>query len=259
MTGDGLTAFNQVSGLAGAQPVPDLATSLPAPTDGGRTYTFRLRPGIRYSTGRPVQATDFRSTFERDYALKSFTTPLRRDRRRRAMSEAPEAVRPLARDRRRQRCPHSHLPPGPARSVLPLHARGPVRVRAAGGHAAPASPNARAARNGPLHDRDLPAGKAAQARPQPVLPRVVAGRATGRLPRPHRPPDRRHRGRCDSRRRRRQGRCPAGRLSRSRPSRLSRLQSSTRASSTPNRGRTSRRSSSTPASRRSTGSTSAGP
>ena len=75
MTGDGLTAFNQVSGLAGAQLVPDLATSLPTPTDGGRTYTFRLRSGIRYSNGRPVQATDFRSTFERDYALKSFTLP----------------------------------------------------------------------------------------------------------------------------------------------------------------------------------------
>src|SRR5262249_59511328 len=34
MTGDGLTAFNQVSGLAGAQLVPDLATSLPSPTTG---------------------------------------------------------------------------------------------------------------------------------------------------------------------------------------------------------------------------------
>ena len=69
MTGDGLTASNQVSGLAGTQLVPDLATSLPAPTDGGRAYTFRLRPGIRYSNGRPVQATDFRSTFERFFAL----------------------------------------------------------------------------------------------------------------------------------------------------------------------------------------------
>ena len=75
MTGDGLTAFNQVSGLAGAQLVPDLAMSLPTPTDRGRTYTFRLRSGIRYSNGKPVQATDFRSTFERDYALKSFTLP----------------------------------------------------------------------------------------------------------------------------------------------------------------------------------------
>jgi YVTN family beta-propeller protein len=72
MTGDGLTAFNQVSGLAGAQLVPDLATSLPTPTDGGTTYTFRLRSGIRYSNGKPVQATDFRPTFERNYALGTF-------------------------------------------------------------------------------------------------------------------------------------------------------------------------------------------
>jgi YVTN family beta-propeller protein len=74
MTGDGLTAFNQASGPAGAQLVPDLATSLPTPTDGGRTYTFLLRSGIRYSTGRPVWATDFRSTFERDFALGSPTS-----------------------------------------------------------------------------------------------------------------------------------------------------------------------------------------
>jgi peptide/nickel transport system substrate-binding protein len=71
MTGDGLTAFNQASGPAGADLVPDLATSLPTPTDGGRTYTFLLRSGIRYSTGKPVRATDFRSTFERDFALGS--------------------------------------------------------------------------------------------------------------------------------------------------------------------------------------------
>ena len=71
MTGDGLVAFNQVSGLGGTQLAADLATSLPEPTDGGRTYTFRLRSGIRYSNGRPVRATDFRSTFERNYALES--------------------------------------------------------------------------------------------------------------------------------------------------------------------------------------------
>src|SRR5207247_7076662 len=57
MTNDGLVAFNQASGLQGTQLVPDLAVSLPAPTDGGRTYTFRLRPNIRYSSGRPVQAS----------------------------------------------------------------------------------------------------------------------------------------------------------------------------------------------------------
>ncbi|HLX19466.1 MAG TPA: BTAD domain-containing putative transcriptional regulator, partial [Gaiellaceae bacterium] len=73
MTGDGLTAFNQASGPAGAQLVPDLATSLPAPTDSGKTYTFLLRSGIRYSTGQSVRATDFRATVERDFALRSPT------------------------------------------------------------------------------------------------------------------------------------------------------------------------------------------
>lgn len=67
MTSDGLVAFNQASGLAGTQLVPDLAVSLPAPADGGRTYTFRLRANIRYSSGRPVKASDFRYTLERDF------------------------------------------------------------------------------------------------------------------------------------------------------------------------------------------------
>ena len=165
-------------------------------------------PGIRYSNGRPVQATDFRSTFERDYALKSFTldydeivggAQCRKHPKRCDLSRgivADDAARTVT----------FHLVRPDPNFLYKLAA--PVRVRAAGGHAAPAGPNARAARDRPLHDRDLPAGKAAQARPQPVLPRVVAGRATGRVPRPHRPPHRRHRGRCDSRRRRRQGRCP---------------------------------------------------
>jgi ABC-type transport system substrate-binding protein/DNA-binding SARP family transcriptional activator len=39
--------------------VPDLASAIPAPQDRGRSYTFHLRPGIRYSTGTPVRASDF--------------------------------------------------------------------------------------------------------------------------------------------------------------------------------------------------------
>ena len=45
--------------------VPDLATSVPSPLDGGRTYVFNLRPGVRYSTGREVVASDFRRGVER--------------------------------------------------------------------------------------------------------------------------------------------------------------------------------------------------
>jgi peptide/nickel transport system substrate-binding protein len=65
MTNDGLVGFRHAGGSDGTQLVPDLATSLPAPTDGGRTYTFQLRKGIRFSTGAALKASDVRSTIER--------------------------------------------------------------------------------------------------------------------------------------------------------------------------------------------------
>jgi ABC-type transport system substrate-binding protein/class 3 adenylate cyclase len=71
LTGDGLVNFKHVSGVDGATPVPDLATSLPVPTDAGRTYTFQLRPGIKYSNGVPVRASDLRRALERDFRLGS--------------------------------------------------------------------------------------------------------------------------------------------------------------------------------------------
>src|SRR6478735_11762146 len=39
-THDGLVQFKRVGGTAGTQIVPDLATSIPTPTDGGKTYVF---------------------------------------------------------------------------------------------------------------------------------------------------------------------------------------------------------------------------
>jgi YVTN family beta-propeller protein len=72
LTNDGLTAFKRVGGREGADVVPNLATSIPRPTDGGKTYTFRLRPGIRYSTGQLVRASDFQQALERVFALESY-------------------------------------------------------------------------------------------------------------------------------------------------------------------------------------------
>ncbi len=69
MTNDGLVGYRRVGGLAGSTLVPDLATSLPIPTDGGRTYTFQLRSGIRYSNGQLVRPEDFRHELERVFAL----------------------------------------------------------------------------------------------------------------------------------------------------------------------------------------------
>jgi YVTN family beta-propeller protein len=65
MTNDGLVAFRRVGGIEGIQLVPDVALSLPTPTDDGRTYTFRLRPGIHYSNGRLVEPEDVRRALER--------------------------------------------------------------------------------------------------------------------------------------------------------------------------------------------------
>ena len=62
---DGLTSFRRVGGAAGTQIVPDLAAALPQPTANGTTYTFHLRPGIRYSNGRPLRAVDFRRSLAR--------------------------------------------------------------------------------------------------------------------------------------------------------------------------------------------------
>ena len=47
---DGLVGL-QYSGADPQVLVPDLADAVPTPTDGGRTYIFNLRPGIRYSDG----------------------------------------------------------------------------------------------------------------------------------------------------------------------------------------------------------------
>jgi ABC-type transport system substrate-binding protein/DNA-binding SARP family transcriptional activator/streptogramin lyase len=75
LTNDGLITLNHVAGSQGTRLVPDLALALPAPTDGGRTYTFRLRPGIRYSTGALVRPSDVTHSFERLFRLGGAGAP----------------------------------------------------------------------------------------------------------------------------------------------------------------------------------------
>ena len=101
---DGLTGFDRLSSSTPSL-VADLAVALPTPTAGGRVYTFTLRPGLRYSNGAPVRASDFRRAVERvvrsrnegtrafDHLAHGVATALRR----------LGSVRP-ARQRRRRRC-----------------------------------------------------------------------------------------------------------------------------------------------------------
>jgi ABC-type transport system substrate-binding protein/DNA-binding SARP family transcriptional activator len=62
---DGLVAYRRVHGTSGTTLVGGLATEAPQPSGDGRTYAFTLRPGLRYSDGRPVQPEDFRASLER--------------------------------------------------------------------------------------------------------------------------------------------------------------------------------------------------
>ena len=62
---DALTSLRRVGGSAGSQIVPDLAAALPQPTGNRTSYTFLIRPRIRYSDGRILQPADFRRALER--------------------------------------------------------------------------------------------------------------------------------------------------------------------------------------------------
>ena len=69
---DGLVALRRSGGAAGLTLVPDLAMSLPRPADGGTTYTFTLRPGIRYSNGTPLRASDVRRGIQRQLSFGAY-------------------------------------------------------------------------------------------------------------------------------------------------------------------------------------------
>jgi len=66
---DGLLGFRRAGGAQGETLVPDLAVRLVRPTDGGTTYTFTLRQGIRYSNGALVQASDFLRGLQREISF----------------------------------------------------------------------------------------------------------------------------------------------------------------------------------------------
>jgi peptide/nickel transport system substrate-binding protein len=61
----GLTTYKHVSGAAGGDLIPGVATALPTISDGGLTYTVTLRKGLVFSNGKPVVASDFLYTVER--------------------------------------------------------------------------------------------------------------------------------------------------------------------------------------------------
>jgi len=63
-----MTTYAHVAGVEGGKLIPGLATALPTISADGKTYTMTLRPGLVFSNGKPVKASNFTYGIER--ALK---------------------------------------------------------------------------------------------------------------------------------------------------------------------------------------------
>jgi len=70
-----LLTYKREEGATGAQLMPGLAEAMPEVTNGGRTYTLRLRDGLKYSDGTDVKASDFEHTIKRVITLESGGAP----------------------------------------------------------------------------------------------------------------------------------------------------------------------------------------
>lgn len=66
-----LLTYAHANGAAGTKLIPGLAKGLPRIDQGGRRYTLFLRPGLEYSDGTPVRASDFRFVVERLFRINS--------------------------------------------------------------------------------------------------------------------------------------------------------------------------------------------
>src|SRR5215470_9702660 len=70
---DGLVTFKHAAGSDGFTIVPDLAEEMPKPQDGGKTYVFKLRKGIKFSNGQELTVKDVVASFQRIFKVSSPT------------------------------------------------------------------------------------------------------------------------------------------------------------------------------------------
>jgi len=66
-----LLTYAHADGAAGTKLIPGLAKDLPQIDQDGKRYTLFLRPGLKYSDGSPVKASDFRFVVERLFRINS--------------------------------------------------------------------------------------------------------------------------------------------------------------------------------------------
>jgi ABC-type transport system substrate-binding protein len=65
-----LVSFPEKTGAAGSQLYPQAATAFPTVSKDGKTYTFHIRPGMKFNDGQPVTAAAYQRAFERTLSPK---------------------------------------------------------------------------------------------------------------------------------------------------------------------------------------------
>jgi peptide/nickel transport system substrate-binding protein len=70
--GRSLVMFKSAPGKDGATLVPDLAQSLGTPSDNAKTWTYKLRSGVKFEDGTPVTSKDVKYAVERSLDKTTF-------------------------------------------------------------------------------------------------------------------------------------------------------------------------------------------
>ena len=68
-------AYKHAEGEEGTQLQPGVAEAMPEISKDGKTYTFTIRKGLKYSDGQPVKASDWEHTIKRVLNLESGGAP----------------------------------------------------------------------------------------------------------------------------------------------------------------------------------------
>jgi len=71
---DGLVIFRKAEGKDGFEVVPDLSEALPAVSNEGKTFAFKLRKGIKFSNGQDLGVKDVVASFQRIFKISGPTS-----------------------------------------------------------------------------------------------------------------------------------------------------------------------------------------